>query len=444
MGATKACARYFSDLFSSERIDAFFFTPVQTAFYPRREIAERAFRRLCAEIDGRHFDTFDLRLIRRNDFHTDFFTERAPRFTADNISFSFCTLSEKECPFLSEHLKRSGAKHISLADVSLGNELPELGRTLTENGVSDLSLSLYAAHSGIREFADGLGRSRLEKLGLALADIRPHEAEAVGENLPSALKLLTLSNMLLNDCALNVAASVSKMNDLFRLNLMSGGLTDDGLQRIANVLPPSLNGMAVYKQPAVSDRSARSVLDFVLRRDVFATSVTLRETGVSEKMQKEINAATENSKRTLEALEDARNKRDSESGKKTRAALERASRPDEIKRLLIDAAEIGSLSEALEKLKAAGGTLTAQEAEQKDGLGRSILGSAVEQRKAFLLFDARLIPNVKEMQMLRDALNEYGKRQICGRYGYPSYQKTKNEMMSAAVRKAVAQKSITG
>ena len=77
--------------------------------------------------DGRHFDTFDLRLIRTNDFHTDFFTERAPRFTADNISFSFCTLSEKECPFLSEHLKRSGAKHISLADVSLGNEETQSG-----------------------------------------------------------------------------------------------------------------------------------------------------------------------------------------------------------------------------------------------------------------------------------------------------------------------------
>lgn len=98
------------------------------------------------------------------------------------------------------------------------------------------------------------------------------------------------------------------------------------------------------------------------------------------------------------------------------------------------------LTEGLDKLKKVGGSLTAYELNEKDGLGRSVSGMVVEQRKAFELFDPRLLPDAKEMQKLFDALNAYGKHQLNARYGYPSYQQAKNEMMTAAVKKALAAK----
>lgn len=440
LGVTKAGADHFSDLFSADVIERFSFMPVQTAFYPDVNIAERAFRRLCTEIKGKHFSEFELRLIRTNTFHTDFFSERLPQFTADGINFLFCSLSEAEQPFLAECLRTSKAKRIVLADVSMGNSLPAFGNIAAENGVSDLSLSLYSPHTGIREFANGLNRAPLEKLSLYLADIHPNEAKPLIEGLPPSLKILTLSDMPLKYCARDVANSIARMKELHKLNLMSGGLTDEGLQSITAVLPSSLNGLTVYKQPDVTDRSAGSVLDFMYRKDVFATAASLKTTSVSQEMQDAITNAADENKRTLEAVNTARRKSNSANGLITQAALDKASKPEDVKKLLIDAAEIGLLPEALNKLKTAGGKLTAEEVKRKDGMGRSVLSAAVEQRQAFLIFDSALWSNVKEMQVLHDALNEYGKRQIGGHYGYPSYQKAKNEIMSAAVRQAVARK----
>lgn len=440
LGATTACARYFSDLFSSKSIDSFSFTPVQTAFYPDQEIAERVFRRLCTEIDGKNFKEFELRLIKTDSFHTDFFSKHAPKFTADKLTFSFCNLSEKEAPFLTEHVKNSGATQIILSDIPLGDQLPEIGKAVAANNVSDLSLSLYQPHTGICEFSESLKKTRLEKLSLSFFGLRPTEAQAVGENLPSSLKLLSLSNLLLNDSAENVANSVAKMENLYRINLMSGELKDAGLQKIMKSMPHSLNGLTVYKQPDVTDKSAISVLDFVSFKDVFTTSASMRSTGVSEEMQRKITDAANDSKRTLEALETAREKFNSPEGKRVREALDLAKTVSEIKAALRGAAEIGLLTEGLDKLKKVGGSLTAYELNEKDGLGRSVSGMAVEQRKAFELFDPRLLPDAKEMQKLFDALNAYGKRQLNARYGYPSYQQAKNEMMTAAVKKALAAK----
>lgn len=440
LGATKACARYFSDLFSSKNIDTFSFTPVQTNFYPDQEIAERVFRRLCAEINDKHFKEFELRLIKTDLFHTDFFSERAPKFTADKLAFSFCSLSDKETPFLTEHLKNSQASQIALSDIPLGDQLPEIGKALARSNVSDFSLSLFVPHPGFCEFSESLKETRLEKLCLSFPDLRPKEAQAVGENLPSSLKLLSLANLSLNDSAENVANSVAKMKNLYRINLMGGELKDAGLQKIMKSMPHSLNGLTVYKQPDVTDKSATSVLDFVSFKDVFTTSASMRSTGVSEEMQRKITDAANDSKRTLEALETAREKFDSPEGERAREALDRARTVSEIKAALRGAAEIGLLTEGLDKLKKAGGSLTAYELNEKDGLGRSVSGTAVEQRKAFELFDPRLLPDAKEMQKLFDALNDYGKRQLNARYGYPSYQQAKNEMMTAAVKKALAAK----
>lgn len=349
LGATTACARYFSDLFSSKSIDSFSFTPVQTAFYPDQEIAERVFRRLCTEIDGKNFKEFELRLIKTDSFHTDFFSKHAPKFTADKLTFSFCNLSEKEAPFLTEHVKNSGATQIILSDIPLGDQLPEIGKAVAANNVSDLSLSLYQPHTGICEFSESLKKTRLEKLSLSFFGLRPTEAQAVGENLPSSLKLLSLSNLLLNDSAENVANSVAKMENLYRINLMSGELKDAGLQKIMKSMPHSLNGLTVYKQPDVTDKSAISVLDFVSFKDVFTTSASMRSTGVSEEMQRKITDAANDSKRTLEALETAREKFNSPEGKRVREALDLAKTVSEIKAALRGAAEIGLLTEGLDK-----------------------------------------------------------------------------------------------
>lgn len=101
---------------------------------------------------------------------------------------------------------------------------------------------------------------------------------------------------------------------------------------------------------------------------------------------------------------------------------------------LFDAARDGTLKEFIEE----NGMPTADDFLKQGADGRTPVALAAESKQLACVFEEKNWANVKDMQRVFDKVPENEKYQLDGKDGRPSYQKVKNAVMAATVRKQVA------
>ena len=114
---------------------------------------------------------------------------------------------------------------------------------------------------------------------------------------------------------------------------------------------------------------------------------------------------------------------------------------DTIKTMLHTAVRTGLLDVAFDRLSALGGTLTEKDLNATDDKGETFVQACVKMKRVQTLMRTDVYGNAKDYQAAYNALPAAGKQMFDGRNGRPSFLKLKNQVMAAAVKKAVANKS---
>lgn len=98
----------------------------------------------------------------------------------------------------------------------------------------------------------------------------------------------------------------------------------------------------------------------------------------------------------------------------------------------------GLTGHAVEKLKAGGVKLTAEDWTTPNAIGQTLGEAGVKRGLTATLMNPALYANAKTFQAVYNALPDEGKAQLDGKDGRPSFIRLKNQMLLAAVRNATA------
>ena len=441
LGVSYQMAEKYAKLFTSDTVDSFVFSGLDRSSYGNENIAGKALERLIPEMNGRHFKSFEIKCLDTKSVNSDFFTRKGPYFTADSLAYNFCTIQESEKPYLLMQVENSRATSLSFADISVPSLMPAIGRILNENKVTDFSVYEGCNGADMSTFFDEMKKAPLEHLSLSNIALNAGQSKKLGTSLPSSLSIVSLSSLNLEEGAENMAAAFSQMKDLKRINMMECTISDASLTNLVKKLPPSLSALAIYKMPRITDKTGRTMLEFAQRHDVFMVSALTKETGISDEVSFLIQKSVKEAQKTVILRGEAEKKAKTPEGENVSDQVKTAISYEDIKPLLIPAMESGSFNEAIRTMKNIGAKFVAEDLIQKDDQGRTIISAAEERRFTPLLMQPAFFINVKDFQTCYDALSDYGKRQMNGKNGAPSFQLLKNKMMAEVIKKTVENKT---
>lgn len=92
----------------------------------------------------------------------------------------------------------------------------------------------------------------------------------------------------------------------------------------------------------------------------------------------------------------------------------------------------------------AGGTLTEKDLKSENDKGETFVQACFKMKQVETLMRPDVYGNAKDYQAAYDALPEAGKKGLDGCDGRPGFLKMKNQIMAAAVKKALAGKTAAG
>ena len=263
--------------------------------------------------------------------------------------------------------------------------------------------------------------------------------------LPPTLEaLISDCNIIGNGPTLDALCAGIRPLHLKNLNLQCCSLNNSSFERLVQAFPSELEFLNLGNNPNVTDRGAELLLAHIKRPDVLIRRLEFDGMlGVSKGLRKELQeAADDNNDRYMQKLQQQKAAQiaKTKEGARVREAVGRASR-DDIKGLLHDALRHGAADAAFETMKKTGASLTLKDALQTNAEGKTLLEACREAGKLPQLIAPEMFGNVKDFNEVYDALSEKGKRIYDGKDGRPSVQQVKNRIMSAAVKRAVSQRS---
>ena len=299
-----------------------------------------------------------------------------------------------------------------------------------------------------------IAKSSLKRLDLNQNFVNGDGLCDVIKALPDTLEEFSIKYAWLrkNAKAVQVLADkVETMPNLKVLDLSSSGISTNELKILMPKLPPSLRTINLEDSDAIDDEGMRIVLDALRRPDCRITSTNAKnlrkKTGDAASQQLELDVRQAEADNAIASMADQqRLKADQIAKAKGGKTLEeRLSEADigTIKSMLHTAVQTGLLPLAFDRLSALGGTLTERDLKSGNDKGETFVQACFKMRQTKTLMRPEVYGNAKDYQSAYDSLPETEKKMFDGRDGRPSFLKMKNQVMAAAVKKALAGKSAT-
>lgn len=391
----------------------------------------------------------------------------------DSLSLKAATLSAKDLAVCADGMDKFAVSELSVTGTrarAFDGGLHPLADRLAESekaqaALTSLSLPLCElTDKGAKRLTDDILPSlkHLKKLDLTQVSFADGVLNKVVAALPENLEDLSLKNAMKTGDEQTQSLLAEKLTRMTALKKLSLSETNDWKARdvpaLIEAMPPSVREIDLSKNFISKKDIARivSVLPDSLRILNLSETELFREEEelLLEKMEKpgallhgthlvsadsEKAFPTEFGQRFLKAEDiNADNAAFAETlnGKTAAQAFQAAADP---KDGLHAAVYAGLTGHAVEKLKAAGISLTAEDWTTPNAIGQTLGEASVKRGLTATLMNPALYANAKTFQAAYNALPDAGKAQLDGKDGRPSFIRMKNQMMLAAVRNATAQ-----
>lgn len=442
IGVSDDGAVHYAALFAASVPFDFTLTPRDRHYFKDGDVAGKAFQRLLPEINGRRFSSFFVEDIGHRMNCPEFTSGKAVSFSADSVTVRWSKIPEEFQSGFFDMLAKTGAKKLNLQQTK-GPRDADFVRFLNKLGIEDFSCSV--SDDGMDGFLERLNETKLKKLDISYSDAREKGLSLTFSRLPPTLEaLISDCNIIGNGPTLDALCAGIRPLHLKNLNLQCCSLNNSSFERLVQAFPSELEFLNLGNNPNVTDRGAELLLAHIKRPDVLIRRLEFDGMlGVSKGLRKELQeAADDNNDRYMQKLQQQKAAQiaKTKEGARVREAVGRASR-DDIKGLLHDALRHGAADAAFETMKKTGASLTLKDALQTNAEGKTLLEACREAGKLPQLIAPEMFGNVKDFNEVYDALSEKGKRIYDGKDGRPSVQQVKNRIMSAAVKRAVSQRS---
>lgn len=377
---------------------------------------------------------------------------------AEEVRIENCHLQASDWKHFPENLRNGGVRKLILEDIQkvedpeTKNEEHLFLEALPVDRLEELTF--YDSELRDADFsalAAKIASSSLTKLNLGRNYARDEGLIDVIKALPDSLNEFNLERTPIGErCGGQaiiqaLADRVKTMPNLETLTLSECELGPNDINVLMPVLPPTLKTFDIGNNRLINGDDALKTVTEHLRHPLCRVTTTYADTywasHFSPEVKAEFKQAEENNRTAAllkvqkeKAVEIARAK-----GEPTPEEKIAAARPEELKGMLHMALRGGVIEVAFDRMKKTGMVLTADDLNGAQD-GKTFVQACIDAKKIHELMQPELYNNAKEYQGVYNALPETGKAAFDGKDGRPNFMKMKNQVMSTAVKAAMAQK----
>lgn len=403
------------------------FNAKDTKLFGNSEEASDTFRACLPLISGKPFPSVEISYFDSADAPSSLM-QKNMNLQMKELRFSDCRLSPKDWGYLAAGLKNSGVKKLTFTFMG-NNDLAFLKDLPIEN-LEKLTISNCGLSGGdLASMAPKIAASSLKSLDLQGNNPQGHGLKDLINALPPSLTDLNLSEITLGVSEMRLLADkVKTMPNLKSVFLSECRMGSSSLDILLPALPPSVTLFDISDN--MLDEDALKKLTGHLKNPGCFISDTYASG--QDGMDIPDSAAEE-----LRQAEDD-NRKACFLHKEQEKALE-TFKKSEFKNPLHKAVITGTIDTVFETMIKDGKTLTSADLQSVEH-GKTFVETCVIKGRTNALMQPKLYADAKDYQNVYDALPEMEKAEFDGKDGRPSFVKMKNQIMSTAVKAAMAQK----
>lgn len=404
------------------------FNAKDTKLFGNSKEASDAFRACLPFISGKPFPSVEIRNFDSADSPSSLMQKKMD-LQMEELKFSDCCLNPKDWGYLASNLKNSGVRKLEFTfmndnDLAFLEDLPL--ESLEELTISNCGLT----GRDLTFIAPKIAASSLKSLDLQGNNPRGQGLTDLINALPPTLTELNLSEITLGVSEVKrLADKVKTMPNLKFLSLSECHMGSSSLDVLLPALPSSVTLFDISDN--ILDGDALKKLVGHLKKpgcfisDTYASGQY--EMDIPDSVAEELRQAEDNNRKAFYLH------------KEQAKAAEIFKEPAAFKNPLHKAVAEGTIDTVFETMIKDGRTLTSADLQSVEQ-GKTFVEACILQRRANALMQPKLYADAKDYQNVYDALPEKEKAKFDGKDGRPSFVKMKNQIMSTAVKAAMAQK----